>query len=173
MKLQWPGFNAAGTVLIRLEAESFALAQGPVLVQGEYFTAKDELHVTLIGNKVGSMLQAQIRQDPEVSQVLEKIFEDIDWSFEKTGPVHILSRRKKGTRQMSIILLLDMPGMSIFYQQLKSLGLVPGKTPLPPAHVTLYTKNCSLGIGVPSDEALTTLSIETISPGAFHPLLKN
>ena len=173
MKLEWPGFNAAGTVLIQLEAESFVLVQAPVLVQGEFFTAKDELHVTLIGKKVGSMLQAQIRQDLETSQVLEKIFEGIDWSFEKTGPVHVLSRLKKGTRQMSIIMLVDMPGMSIFYEQLKLLGLLPSEIPLPPAHVTLYTKNCTLGIGVPSNEALTTLSIESISPGVFYKLLKN
>lgn len=167
MKLPWPGINANGTVLIQLALDSFSLAQGSVLVQGVYFTPKDELHVTLIGEKIGSLLQQQITRDAETSDVLQKVFESIDWSFEKTGPVHILSRLQKGYRQKSIIMLVDMPGMAIFYQQLITLGLLPDKTPLPPAHVTLYTHNCSLGIGVPSDEALNTLSIETMSVSAF------
>lgn len=167
MKLPWPGINANGTVLIQLALDSFSLAQGSILAQGEYFTPKDELHVTLIGEKVGSLLQQQITRESETSKIIEKLFEDIDWSFEKTGPVHILSRLQKGSRQKSIIMLVEMPGMAIFYQQLIALGLLPDKTPLPPAHVTLYTHNCSLGIGVPSDEALNTLSIETMSVSAL------
>ncbi len=167
MRLKWPGFNATGNVLIDLEPGSFCLAEMPILVQGQHFTAKDELHVTLIGEKVGLILQNEIRRDPETNRVLERVFGGIDWSFEKTGPVHILSRSKKGVIQKSIIMLLDMPGMTIFYDQLKSLGLIPYKTPLPPAHVTLYTHNCPLGIGVPSDETLNMLSIETMSVSAL------
>ncbi len=173
MKLPWPGFKTNRTVLIQLAPGSFTLAECPVLVQGEYFTVKDELHVTLIGEKVGSLLEQQITRDSETSKVIARVFEDIDWSFEKTGPVHILSRLKKGSRQKSIIMLLDMPGMAIFYEQLSSLGLLPDKTPLPPAHVTLYTHNCSLGIGVPSDDALNTLSIESMSVSAFNKTCKD
>ena len=168
MRLKWPGFNAKGNVLIDLEAELFCLAEIPVLVQGEHFSPKDELHVTLIGEKVGLILQNEIRRDPETNKVLERVFEGIDWSFEKTGPVHILSRSNKGTLQKSIIMLLNMPGMTALYEQLKSLGLIPYKTPLPPPHVTLYTHNCPLGIGVPSDEVLNTLSIETMSLSALN-----
>ena len=52
------------------------------------------------------------------------IFESIDWAFNKSGPVHILSRSKKSKVQKSIIVLIDMPGMKTFYQQLKSFGVV-------------------------------------------------
>jgi hypothetical protein len=163
MQLQWPGFNAKGDVLIDLKPDSFCLAEMPVLVQGERFTPKQELHVTVIGEKVGLMLQRQIKRDPETNKVLESIFESIDWSFEKTGPVHVLSRLNRGVLQKSIIMLINMPGVAAFYQQLKSLSLVSDNTPLPPAHITLYTYNCPLGIGVPNDGVLDSLSIGTMS----------
>ncbi len=55
-------------------------------------------------------------------------------------------------------MLIEMPGVATFYDQLKALGLIDLETPVPPPHVTMYTQNCPLGIGVPSDDALNTLS---------------
>ena len=170
MKLIWPGFNAKGTVLIDLAYESFLLSKVPVLVDGIYYTPKDELHVTLVGEEVSSILQHKIKQDPKNIEVLVHIFESIDWAFDKTGPVHILSSSKKSKVQKSIIMLIDMPGMTTFYQQLKSFGLIPGKTPIPPAHVTLYTYNCPPGIGVPCNETLRTLSKKTLAVKEFNDL---
>ena len=170
MKLKWPGFNEKGTVLIDLAYESFLLSKVPVLVDGIYYTPKDELHVTLVGEEVSSILQHKIKQDPKNIEVLVHIFESIDWAFDKTGPVHILSSSKKSEIQKSIIMLIDMPGMTTFYQQLKSFGLIPGKTPIPPAHVTLYTYNCPPGIGVPCNETLRTLSKKTLTVKEFNDL---
>jgi hypothetical protein len=64
-----------------------------------------------------------------------------------------------------------MPGMTIFYEQLKSLGLIPDKTPIPPAHVTLYTHHCPLGIGVPSKEILNSLIEKSFSVDVFNEIL--
>ncbi len=170
MKLIWPGFNAKGTVLIDLAYESFLLSKVPVLVDGIYYTPKDELHVTLVGEEVSSILQHKIKQDPKNIEVLVHMFESIDWAFDKAGPVHLLSSSKEGIVQKSIIMLIDMPGMTTFYQQLKSFGLIPDKTPIPPAHVTLYTYNCPPGIGVPSNETLHSLSKKTLAVKEFNDL---
>ena len=172
MKLIWPGINAKGTVLIDLEFESFPVSKVPVLVDSLYYTPKDELHVTLVGEKVGSILQHKIKQDPKNIEVLVHIFESIDWAFNKSGPVHILSRSNKNNIQNSIIMLIDMPGMTTFYQQLISFGLIPGETPIPPAHVTLYTYNCPPGIGVPSNRTLDSLSKKTLAVKEFNDLWK-
>jgi hypothetical protein len=171
MKLEWPGINSKGTVLRKLAYESFHLSKILVLIDGIYFAPKEELHVTLIGEKVGSILQEKIKQVPSTNELLEHVFEDIDWSFKRSGPVHILSRLNNDVVQKSVIMLIDMPGMTTFYRQLKSYDLIPDTTPVPPAHVTLYTHNCPYGIGVPSAELLDSLSENTFSVAEFNKLM--
>lgn len=170
MKLLWPGFTEEGTVLIELAAESFCLAKNKVEVLGEIFTAKEELHVTLIGSELGLSFMDKIQHDQTIDKLLKKTFEEIDWSYEQTGPVYILSRSKEGIVEKSLILLIDMPGVTIFYNQLKALGLIDLETSVPPPHVTMYTQNCPSGIGVPSDDALNTLSTKTLSVNTLNKL---
>lgn len=158
MRLKWPGINESGTVLIELAAESFCLAKDEIKFLGETFTPKDELHVTLVGSELSLIFQNKIKQNKAINKLLKKIFEDIDWSFKQSGPVHILSRKKGKVVQKSIIMRLDMHGVTSFYDQLKAHKLVDLETPVPPPHVTMYTQNCPLGIGVPNDDALNTLS---------------
>lgn len=160
--LKWPGFNDEGTVLIELPPEVFCLANNSVVIDSESFDPKKELHITLIGTELGLVLQRKIKQGRVSETLLQQSFEKIDWSFKQTGPLHMLSRTKASVKQMSIILLLDMPGVKTFYQQLKKLGIIEPTTPLPPAHITLYTQNCANGIGVSTEEVLKTLSIKTL-----------
>ena len=168
MRLQWPGINSKGTVLIDLALETFHLSKAPVSVAIINYTPKDELHVTLVGEKVGAILQDKIKQVPRNIELLKHIFEGIDWSFEKSGPIHILSRSSKRGLQKSIIMLIDMPGVTTFYHQLKLYDLIPDETPVPPAHVTLYTYHCPLGIGVPNDKTLHSLSKRSLSVEDFE-----
>jgi len=163
MKISWPGFNEKSCLLIELLPESFCLAKENINVFGEHFTPKDELHVTLIGSKTGSIILGRVKQDQTINQLLENMFGDIDWSFKQTGPVHILSRSKGSVVEKSIIMLLEMHGVTAFYEQLRSHGLIDSNTPVPPPHVTLYTHNCPLGIGVPDNKSLKALSIKTLS----------
>jgi len=171
MKLKWPGINSKGTVLIKLPYETFYLSRILVLIDDMYFAPKDELHVTLAGEKVGTILQDKIKRVPSTGKLLEHVFNDIDWSFKQSGPVHILSRLNNDVSQKSVIMLIDMPGMTTFYQQLKLYDLIPDSTPIPPAHVTLYTHNCPHGIGVPSTEILDSLSEKSFSVEEFNKLL--
>jgi len=170
MKISWPGFNENGTVTIGLSPESFCIAKETIDVQGESFTPKDELHVTLIGSELGLIIRDKIQNDQTIDKLLEKTFAEIDWSFKQTGPVHILSRSEEEVVESSIILLIEMPGVTAFYDQLKTLGWIDSETPVPPPHVTLYTQNCPLGIGVPNDDILNALSRETLSVNTLNEL---
>lgn len=170
MRLKWPGFNKEGTVLIEPASGFFCDIKSEIDVQGEIFTAKHEQHITLIGTRLGAILLQLIKQERKIESLLEETFEAIDWSFKQTGPVHILSREQEGIVQKSIIILVDMPGVTTFYQQLKTQEIIDPDTPLPPPHITLYTLNCPSGIGVPSQKMLGTLSIKTLSVDAFEQL---
>ena len=170
MRLKWPGINAKGNILIDLEPESFCLTEIPILVQGEHFTPKDELHVTLMGSEHGLIIQDKIQHDQTIDKLLEKTFEEIDWSYKQTGPVHILSRSEEGVVEKSVIMLIEMPSVTTFYAQLKAIGLIDLETPVPPPHVTMYTQNCPLGIAVPDKKTLNTLSTKTIAVNDLNEL---
>ncbi len=168
MQLKWPGFNDEGTVIIELALETFGQLKPSINIAGDVFTAKDELHITLIGTGLGSILLDQVNHDRSVDILLKKTFESIDCSFSKSGPVHLLSRNQGSTVEQTIIMLLEMPCMAEFYQQLKNLGLIDPATPVPPAHVTMYTHNCPHGIGVPDDNVLKQLTAKTLSVNMFE-----
>lgn len=172
MKLHWPGFNEKKTVINPLRRSSFDVSDHPVIVQGEQFKPKDELHITLVGKRRGGLLQEKIATYPEIEMQLEQVFQSIDGSFKMIGPVRILARNKKkanrqGTliavTQKSIILQLTMPGMATFYNYLRSQSFIDSAYPGPPPHVTLYTRNCPSGIGVSSVGMLDDLSEEILS----------
>lgn len=173
MRLKWPSFNDNGTVLINLDPDAFCLSERDIEVDGAVFTPKDELHVTLIGTKLGSIILEKVKQDKSIDGLLGKAFEDIDWSFEQTGPVHILSRKKGKIFQKSIIMLIEMPGVAEFYQQLMLRGLIDAEIPLPPPHVTMYTHNIPLGIGVPGQKMLNILSRKTLTVNELNELCNN
>ena len=170
MYLKWPGFNEMDSVIIELAAELFCHVKNTIDVYGELFTPKEEFHVTVIGSKLGLIIQDKIKHNQTINKLLEKIFEEIDWSYKLTGPIHILSRSEEDVVEKSVIMLIEMPGVATFYDQSKALGLIDLETPVPPPHVTMYTQNCHLGIGVPNDDALNTLSRKTISVNSLNKL---
>jgi len=163
VQLSWPGFNDKGVVIIELAADSFTLGKNSIELLGQSFTPKKEFHVTLIGSKLGFILQQKIQQDQTINMLLIKTSEKIDWSYAQSGSVYILSRLKKNDIQQSIIVSINMPGVTEFYDQLKSFGLIDLATPVPPPHVTLYTHHCPLGIAVPNAEVLDEISVKTLT----------
>jgi len=163
MYLIWPGFNDNDTVLIDMSNEPFHLPKASFYINGQRFVRKDELHVTLLGSKLGSVLQDRQATEPGTEEDIKTIFEAIDWSYKQSGPIHQLSQQKGAVRQGSIIMLIDMPGMKAFYDELMIRGYIEKDTPLPPAHVTLYTYNNPLGIGVASEDVLEALSVRSLS----------
>ena len=163
MYLNWPGFTEAATLLIDVSHESDGLVQHDIALGADIYQPKDELHVTVIGSRAGRKLVQSCRRNKALMQTIVEIFEGVDWVYQKTGPVHFLSRTVDGRVQKSIILLIDMPGMSDFYQQLRSASVIGPDTPTPPPHITLYTFNVPLGIAVPSYNKLEEISVRGIT----------
>jgi len=173
MHLIWPGFNDNDTLLIDMTNEPFHLPKASFYLNGQRFVRKDELHVTLLGSKLGRLLQDRQAKDPGTEKAIKAIFEAIDWSYAQTGPCHQLSRQKGAVRQGSIIMLVDMPGMKVFYDALMKKGFIEKDTPLPPAHVTLYTYKNPHGIGVASKDVLDALSVRSLSIDELEALYEN
>ena len=170
MQLIWPGFSDNDTVLIDMSNEPFHLPESSFCINDKCFLRKDELHVTLLGSELGRVLQHRQAIETDTEENIKTIFEAIDWSYSQSGPIHQLSRQKEGNPEGSFIMLIDMPGVKVFYETLIEEGYIEKDTPLPPAHVTLYTYNNPIGIGVPSQQVLERLSISTFSIDEFEAL---
>jgi len=163
--LNWPGFSAENTVIINVDKDEFGIQSRPVEYAGKVFMPKRETHVTVFGSTLGTALLQQILHNPEVEQQIRQAFESTDWCYTKTTDLRHLIRQRSGqtaAAEESIIMLLDMEGMASFYQKLKALGLIDNEHPLPPPHVTLYTRNSDTGIGVHSANELIELCSERL-----------
>ncbi len=169
--LKWPGLTSSNTLIIRVDRHNFDIKPGPVNFSGKVFIPKQEAHITVFGSELGTHLLGQFVASPETEHQLCQAFESTDWSYVQTGELRRLARvntdlADREIIEESIIMLIEMPGMAAFYSKLKTLGLIRPDHPLPPPHVTLYTRNCDLGIGIHSDSELAELSCEHVTlPG--------
>jgi hypothetical protein len=178
VKLSWRGFNEMASLITPLDWSDFIFTPKRVRIEDAWFEPKDELHITLISKRVGRILGEKISLDPVLAARIAKNFEAINWGYEPAGPVHIISRLRKKTEdeqatlchEKTIILKLNMPGMTDFYEALKALDLISADTSTPPPHVTLYTLNCPTGISLASNKILDDLSCRTLSIMEFDDL---
>ena len=164
LRLQWPGLGPLNTLVISVDRHEFGIGPEPVKHAGKLFLPKQEAHITVFGSTLGNRLSQQFDHDRGIERKVRRAFEDIDWRYEKTNDLRHLVRQQTNDSDVeeSIIMLIRMGGMTLFYKRLMALGLIPADHPVPPAHVTLYTHHCDPGIGVHSDEELTELSRGTI-----------
>ena len=170
MRLVWPGFNEMGTVIIPLNLDSFCVAKHEVTVLDEIFKPKQEIHVTLIGKQLGALILEKMIVDHTIEEKLKTMFDGIDWSYRPIEQGHLLERTTGKVAQKSIILLLEMPGVDEFYDQLRYQGLIEPGVLTPPPHVTLYTRNCLRGIGIKNNDDLNRLSVKTLSINVLNKL---
>jgi hypothetical protein len=166
------------SLITPLDWSDFIFTPKRARIEDAWFEPKDELHITLISKRVGRILGEKISLDPVLAARIAKNFEAINWGYEPAGPVHIISRLRKKTEdeqatlchEKTIILKLNMPGMTDFYEALKALDLISADTSTPPPHVTLYTLNCPTGISLASNKILDDLSCRTLSIMEFDDL---
>lgn len=163
LRLKWPGLGPLNTLVISVDRHGFGIGQEPVNYAGKQFQPKQEAHITVLGSTLGSRLSQQFDHDSGIELKVRQAFEDIDWHYKKTSDLHHLVRQQTSDSDVeeSIIMMIRMDGMTVFYQYLMALGLISADYPVPPAHVTLYTRNCDRGIGVHSDAELTELTRTT------------
>lgn len=169
--LKWPGISASRTLIIAVDKSEFGIQRHPLEYGGRIFIPKQETHITIFGSTEGTALQQKMQRDPAVKSDIILAFENTDWSYTTSSEYRHLVRTTTekaadDATEESIIVLIEMDGMSVFYKKLKTLNLIDRDLPVPPPHVTLYTYNCDTGIGVPSEEALQALSREHIGKPA-------
>jgi hypothetical protein len=161
--LKWPGLAGENTLIISVDKRDFAITPGPLQYDGRLFLPKQETHITVWGSELGTKLLQQSIQHPGLKQDIHDAFESTDWSYQKTSDLRHLARKKvipakDDITEETIIMLIHMEGMAVFYGKLKDLRLIGKDHPVPPPHVTLYTRNIDRGIGVDSESELAELS---------------
>ena len=166
-KLNWPGLTSSNTLIIRADKSEFGIRPTPIEYSDRTFIPKQEAHITVFGSDLGTHLLQQFTNNPFAEQQVRQAFETTDWSYTKTHDLRHLVRENSeltgiDKTEESIIMRLEMDGMAEFYTKLKMLGLIDKDQPVPPPHVTLYTRNCDLGIGVHSESELIKLACEHI-----------
>ena len=171
-QLKWPGFTAYNTLIIDVDKHEFGIKAEPIEYSGSTFIPKQEAHITVLGTELGSRLHQLFISNSHIEQQVRQAFESTDWSYTKTGDLRHIARENTELAGMnmteeSIIMLVEMEGMAEFYAQLKTLGVIDNDHPVPPPHVTLYTRNCDPGIGIHSDVELSKLSRERVAVSDF------
>lgn len=140
-----------------------------VEIDGIAFTPKPELHITVIGSRLGRELR-EVFAAPWLRAALAAAFDEQDWRFTR-GRRHWLLRKpflEDGRLRVahSIIERVELPTMAPLHRE---LGRLLGRQlPAPPPHVTLYVAGPPEGIGVSSAARLRAFAVREVSG---HPAL--
>jgi len=166
-QLKWPGFTCYNTLIISVDKSEFGIQSKPIEYSGKAFIPKQEAHITVFGSELGTHLLQQFINNPLAEQQVKQAFESTDWCYTKTHDRRHLVRENIepggiDRTEESIIMRVKMDGIAEFFSRLKTHGLIHNDQPVPPPHVTLYTRNCDLGIGVHSESELIKLTCEYV-----------
>ncbi|MBW3550757.1 MAG: hypothetical protein KY442_08010 [Proteobacteria bacterium] len=162
----WPGWSSQKTLVLPLSPDRWSPPTDAVEIDGLHFAPKRELHVTLVGRRIGQALHAGLGERRVRSKAVREAFCALDWRFTRTHELHRLQKREQmghgaGRCIGSIVELIEMPALAVFY---RTIGELLGReVPVPPAHVTLYTAGRAKGVGVPDTATLRRLSQRELS----------
>ncbi len=162
----WPGWSARRALVLTLPAERWAPPPSSVLIDESWFAPQRELHVTVANRRLGQQLHPDLGTARPRVKAARTAFERLDWRFRRTGRFmrlekHELASFGHGRRIGSIIELIELPAMAMFYRELEIM--IGRELLVPPPHITLYTLGRSRGIGVPDDAALRRLKVRDVS----------
>ena len=157
----------SGTLLLPLEKAAVGLGDEPVRFDGRRFQPKREVHITLIGKDLGEAVVEAAAQDERVFDRLQQAARAVDWGYQLTDAwYHVAEGEPGGGQAETIIRMADVPGLAEFYRR---LGEILGRAlEVPPAHVTLYTRNTSEGIGLADAAAFRRHVVAAVEPRAWE-----
>ena len=165
----WPGITSHRTLILPLAPRDWAPPRAGVLVEGQRFEPKSELHITLVGRR---LMQALLQGDKALrrrrQRALREAFQAQDWGWRRSGRLTWLQRREceRGGHADAIVEHIALPAMAPFHA---GLGHLLGQAlPLPPPHVTLYTRGLPGGIGLPDPATLERLRVRELLPADLH-----
>jgi len=157
-----PRWSAQSTLLLPIPAAIWSPPQAPLLLDGIAFAPKVELHITLVGRRLGTEIMAAAR-GAGAAPALEALLATADWSFARRREWLRLMKRAGGRRRDSIIERVELPAMAPLHAR---LGALLGRAlPVPPPHATLYTAGDARGIGLPDEASLARHAVRRVAAG--------
>lgn len=158
----WPGWTAENTLILPLDE---APPSHVIDIDGRRFEPKQELHLTLVGRRLGAELRATLGERLEAAT--RPAFEALDWSCTRLGDGALVQRLRGDDAPATVIEFVDLPAMAHFHRWLGEL--LGRQLPVPPPHVTLYTHGATRGIGIPTPRALKAMLRSRLDTGALAP----
>lgn len=160
-------------LLLPVPAAAWAPPSSPVhLREGVELAPKPELHITLVGSRLGSCLRRNLGA-AFLDEALGAWVARLDWRFRRGGSRLLLRKRDHGGErgQMrlrhSLVELVTLPAMAPLHQ---ALGRMLGRQlPVPPPHVTLYVAGDPRGIGLPSRSMLRACTLREVAATELAP----
>ncbi|MFA6272683.1 MAG: hypothetical protein WC693_06370 [Patescibacteria group bacterium] len=176
MNLIEMGFTKSRTLLIPLRKEDFGLSEEKIRFRGKIFDPKKELHITVVGRKLGQALEKAIEANPGLNITLMHTVEEAtwhkqDWTYKKKDEMYHVSKDREEVNPQgevkvihaeSIILMVEAPGVDKFYKELS--GLLGKYLEVPPVHVTLYTHGDTVGIGLSNQASFEEFVVGRVLP---------
>jgi hypothetical protein len=151
-------------LVVQLDKQAFNLAEGEIIYQGASFQPKDELHITILSREAADKVKARLEQHPQDRDRLERLIAETGWSYRKIDDYYLV-QEEPGVE--TIIQMVAVPGLEPFYQELSRL--LGEELEQPPAHVTLYMRGASKGIGLPTQAEFDRLVKAKVDPAELAP----
>jgi len=154
-------------ILLGLDAKEYGLGSQHAQIPEGVFAAKSDIHVTLLGSRVGRSLRPGL-----VASIAEQAARRC-WQVLLGKDFWLLTNPHPGPGKTvaSIIRMVEVPGLVEFIEAVNrqyKLGL-----PIPPTHITLYLQGGGPGIGLDTDahcQALRQRKLASIDlPGRISP----
>lgn len=196
------GLSIDKTFIILVGTESIEELPTQITIDGKIFNRKNKLHITVVGYPKGKVFKKIFAHVPEFETQVNALIQRCDWSytlqneyFHITQNIHIPreflepgqevmeggSEEKPLVHRESVVQLIDIPGVKIFFEELQNLveaaiashpELKNEEIPVaklyefPKPHITIYAHNGS-GIGINSEQEWeqlhpTPLNIESV-----------
>jgi hypothetical protein len=154
-------------VLLPIPAEAWAPPSSPVrLREGIELAPKSELHITLVGSRLGSGLRRNLGE-AFLDDALHAALAQADWRFRRSGRLLLLRKRDHGGEgggmrlRHALVEPVRLPAMAGLH---RVLGRLLGRQlPVPPPHATLYVAGDPQGIGLPSRAMLRACTVREVA----------
>lgn len=162
--LRWPAPGGGDSLVLPIAPADWPPPGDGIEVDGVALAPKPELHVTVIGSRLGGELRTTFAQ-PWLATAVAAALDVQDWRFTRSGR-HWLLRKpyvEDGRQQVthSVIERIELPAMAPFYRE---LGRLLGRQlPVPPPHVTLYVAGRKQGIGVSSEAQMRGFALREMT----------
>lgn len=142
------------------------------IARQEGLQEKAEFHSTLIGSDTGEaiaeLLSALTPEEKEQKTTsIQKLCKEYSWVYVPRPEYYVVTKDYGDEVRRTLVQLIDLPDMKVFYQNLNALLGTDFSLPLP--HITLFSsstndENMLRGIGLYSKEQFRTLNPKRVYP---------